>query len=145
MIVLWSPIGPSVTTVALWNKKETIKNHILSVALAMALWPGAIIITFFGVVPILTLDYTLQSIHDTLSNQEQTQLLIHMIGKGAANLYQVVKLYFFGFQIVCEAKYLFVLVSIRSSDVLGFIKLSEMRVIGQLIVLGTLLRVQVWL
>ena len=81
MIVLWSPIGPSVTTVALWNKKETIKNHILSVALAMALWPGVVQSSLRFLVSYQFLHwiipYTLQSIYDALSKQEQTQPLIH--------------------------------------------------------------------
>ena len=60
---------------------------------------GAVVLTIFGVVPILTLDYTLYTpIHicDALSKQEQTQPLVHTIENGAVNenLYQVDKLYF---------------------------------------------------
>ena len=87
--VLWPPIGPAVASVASWGKEEATKNPILSVALAMALWPAALLVAFIGV-PFLAMDFALQSGYNAMENQP----LIKNMEKGAANLYQVGKLYF---------------------------------------------------
>ena len=89
MKVLWPPIGPAVISVASWGKSEAIKNPVLSIALAMALWPTAVVVAFIGT-PILTIDYALQAGYNAVEDQP----LIQNIERSAANLCQVGKLYF---------------------------------------------------
>ena len=89
MRVLWPPIGPAVVSVACWGKNEAVKNPILSIALAMALWPTAVVVAFIGT-PILTIDYALQAGYNAVEDQP----LIQNIERSAANLCQVGKLYF---------------------------------------------------
>mmetsp|Transcript_29 Transcript_29/g.34 ORF Transcript_29/g.34 Transcript_29/m.34 type:complete len:394 (-) Transcript_29:48-1229(-) len=87
--VLWPPIGPAVLSAASWGQEEAMKNPILSVGLAMALWPTALVASFVGV-PILCFDWALQSGYDALQGQD----VIVNIEKGASNLWQVGRLYF---------------------------------------------------
>lgn len=87
--VLWPPIGPSVISVASWSKDEAVKNPILSIALALALWPTAIIVAFIGT-PILTIDYALQAGYNAVEDRP----LVQNLERSAANVCQVGKLYF---------------------------------------------------
>lgn len=87
--LLWPPIGPAVISLASWGKDEATKQPILSIAIALALWPTALILAFIGI-PLLAFDITLQSGYDVFQDQE----IIQNMEKGAANLVQIAKLYF---------------------------------------------------
>jgi hypothetical protein len=87
--VLWPPVGPAVISVASWGKDEAVKHPILSIAMAMALWPTAIIVAFIGT-PILAVDFALQSGYNALEDQP----ILKNVERGAANLCQVGKLYY---------------------------------------------------
>jgi len=104
MRVLWPPIGPAVLNVASWGKEEAMHHPILSIALAMALWPMAIIVAFVGA-PILAVDYALQSSYDALSKENggsssdsdsysEPNPILRNVEIGAANLCHVGKFYY---------------------------------------------------
>ena len=87
--VLWPPIGPAVASAASWSREAAVKNPILSIALAMALWPAALIGAFIGA-PLLAADWALQSGYNAI----QDQPLVENVERGASNLFQVGKLYY---------------------------------------------------
>ncbi len=87
--VLWPPIGPYVESAASWGKNEFVKSPILSIALAMVLWPTAVVAAFIGT-PILTMDYALQAGYNAVEDQP----IIQNLERSAANLCQVGKLYY---------------------------------------------------
>lgn len=87
--ILWPPIGNAVGSVASWGKEKAVKNPILSIALAMTLWPAALIGAFLGG-PILAADWCLQKSYDALRNQP----VVEAAEMSAANIYQVGKFYF---------------------------------------------------
>ena len=89
MRILWPPIGPAVADIASWGKESTIKNPILSIALAMTLWPAALFGAFIGG-PILAADWCLQSSYEALREQP----VMETAEKSAANLFNVGKFYF---------------------------------------------------
>ena len=68
MRILWPPIGPAVADIASWGKESAIKTPILSIALAMTLWPAALFRAFIGG-PILAVDWCLQSSYEALKEQ----------------------------------------------------------------------------
>ena len=74
---------------ASWSREAAVKNPILSIALAMALWPAALIGAFVGA-PLLAADWALQSGY----NAVQDQPLVENVERGASNLFQVGKLYY---------------------------------------------------
>lgn len=86
---LWPPIGPATLSLASWGKDEAMKRPILSIALAMTLWPSALIGAFIGV-PILAADWCLQSTYDTLKDTP----LIESAEMGASNLLEVGRFYY---------------------------------------------------
>eukprot|EP00566_Odontella_aurita_P010657 CAMPEP_0113561022 /NCGR_PEP_ID=MMETSP0015_2-20120614/19754_1 /TAXON_ID=2838 /ORGANISM="Odontella" /LENGTH=404 /DNA_ID=CAMNT_0000462789 /DNA_START=194 /DNA_END=1408 /DNA_ORIENTATION=- /assembly_acc=CAM_ASM_000160 len=89
MRVLWPPLGPSVATASKWGADAASKNPILSVALGMALWPAAIMASFVGV-PLLAADWAIQKGYDSM----QDGPVVEAAEQGAANLYEVGKLYY---------------------------------------------------
>ena len=88
--LLWPPIGQSIISIASWSKEESIKHPILSIALALSLWPSLFIIAFISP-PLLLMDYTLQYTYDNIL---QNTPLIQKLEHGAANMYQIGKLNF---------------------------------------------------
>ena len=89
MRVLWPPLGPAVASAASWGADAASNNPILSVALGLALWPGAIVAAFIGA-PLVAVDHAVQSTYD--ANKDSS--VIEAAERGAANLYQVGKLYY---------------------------------------------------
>ena len=87
--ILWPPIGPAIGSIGSWGKDAAVKNPILSIVLAMTLWPAAFIGAFIGG-PILAADWCLQSSYNSLKDQP----ILETAEKGAANLYQVGNFYF---------------------------------------------------
>lgn len=89
MRVLWPPLGPAVASAASWGADAASNNPILSVALGLALWPAAIVAAFIGA-PLVAVDHAVQSTYD--ANKDSS--VIEAAERGAANLYQVGKLYY---------------------------------------------------
>ena len=89
MRVLWPPLGPAVASAASWGADAASNNPILSVALGLALWPAAIVAAFIGA-PLVAVDHAVQSTYDANKNSS----VIEAAERGAANLYQVGKLYY---------------------------------------------------
>jgi hypothetical protein len=89
MRVLWPPLGPAVASVASWGADRASNKPILSVALGLALWPAAIVAAFIGA-PLVAVDHAVQSTYD--ANKDSS--VIEAAERGAANLYQVGKLYY---------------------------------------------------
>jgi len=89
MRVLWPPLGPAVASVASWGADAATNNPILSVALGLALWPAVIVGAFIGA-PLVAVDHAVQSTYD--ANKDSS--VIEAAERGAANLYQVGKLYY---------------------------------------------------
>ena len=89
MRVLWPPLGPAVESAASWGADAASNNPILSVALGLALWPAAIVAAFIGA-PLVAVDHAVQSTYDANKNSS----VIETAERGAANLYQVGKLYY---------------------------------------------------
>lgn len=87
--ILWPPIGDAVGSVASWGKDRAVENPILSIGLAMTLWPAALIGAFIGG-PIVAADWCLQKSYDALRDQS----VVEAAEVSAANLYQVGKFYF---------------------------------------------------
>jgi hypothetical protein len=87
--ILWPPIGDAVVSVASWGKDRAVENPILSIALAMTLWPAALIGAFIGG-PIVAADWCLQKSYNALRDQS----VVEAAEVSAANLYQVGKFYF---------------------------------------------------
>lgn len=87
--ILWPPIGPAFKDVLCWGKNEAVKSPILSIVLAMVLWPTALIGAFIGG-PILAADWCLQSGYNAVKDQP----LIETAERGASNLFQVGRFYF---------------------------------------------------
>ncbi len=87
--ILWPPIGPALKDVLCWGKNEAVKSPILSIVLAMVLWPTALIGAFIGG-PILAADWCLQSGYNSVKDQP----FIETAEKGASNLFQVGRFYF---------------------------------------------------
>ena len=89
MRVLWPPLGPAVASAASWGADAASNNPILSVALGLALWPAAIVAAFIGA-PLVAVDHAVQSTY----NANKDSSVIEAAERGAANLYQVGKLYY---------------------------------------------------
>lgn len=89
MRVLWPPLGPAVASAASWGADAASNNPILSVALGLALWPAAIVAAFIGA-PLVAVDHAVQSTYDANKNSS----VVETAERGAANLYQVGKLYY---------------------------------------------------
>jgi len=87
--ILWPPIGPAVGSAASWGKDNALQNPILSIALAMTLWPAALIAAFIGG-PIVAADWCIQKSYDSLKGKPA----IEAAEISVANLYQVGKFYF---------------------------------------------------
>lgn len=87
--ILWPPIGDAVGSVASWGKDRAFENPILSIALAMTLWPAALMVAFIGG-PIVAADWCLQKSYDALRDQP----VVEAAEVSAANLFQVGKFYF---------------------------------------------------
>ena len=87
--LLWPPLGPAVASAGKWGADAASNTPVLSVALAMALWPGAVAGAFLGV-PILAADWVLQRGYNAAKNGP----VIEAAERGVANLYQVGKLSF---------------------------------------------------
>ena len=87
--VLWPPLGPAVASAGKWGADAASKNPILSVALAMALWPAALVAAFVGA-PLVAVDHAIQKGYD--ANKDSS--IVEAAERGAANLYQVGKLYY---------------------------------------------------
>jgi hypothetical protein len=83
--LLWPPMGPTMTQAAIWGKDMAMKKPILSIALAMTLWPTVIVAGFIGAT-----DWVLQSTY----NRFQDHPLIENLEMGAHNLLDIAKLYF---------------------------------------------------
>ena len=86
---IWPPIGPSITSAAIWGQDIAIKQPILSIALAITLWPTAIVACFVGV-PILATDWVLQSSYDKFQHHP----VMENLEMGASNLLDIAKFYF---------------------------------------------------
>jgi hypothetical protein len=86
---LWPPIGPAVGSLASWTVDEAFKRPILSIALAMTLWPSALIGAFIGA-PILAADWCIQSGYEKLKDTS----LVEAAEISASNLLQVGRFYF---------------------------------------------------
>lgn len=89
MRALWPPLGPAVASAGQWGADAASKNPILSVALGMALWPAAIMASFVGA-PLLAADWALQKGYEAA----QDGPVVEAAERGAANLYEVGKLYY---------------------------------------------------
>jgi len=87
--ILWPPIGPAVGSAASWGKDNALQNPILSIALAMTLWPAALIAAFIGG-PIIAADFCLQKSYDAVKDKP----VMEAAEVSAANVYQVGKFYF---------------------------------------------------
>jgi len=87
--VLWPPLGPAVASAGKWGADAASKNPVLSVALAMALWPAALVAAFVGA-PLVAVDHAIQKSYD--ANKDSS--IVEAAERGAANLYQVGKLYY---------------------------------------------------
>jgi hypothetical protein len=74
---------------ASWTKDEALKRPILSIALAMTLWPSALIGAFIGA-PILAADWCIQSGYEKFKNTS----VIETAEVSASNLIQVGRFYF---------------------------------------------------
>jgi hypothetical protein len=86
---LWPPIGPTVGSLASWTVDEALKRPILSIALAMTIWPSALIGAFIGA-PILAVDWCIQSGYEMLKDTS----IVESAEIGASNLVQVGRFYF---------------------------------------------------
>jgi hypothetical protein len=86
---LWPPIGPAVASMASWTKDEALKRPILSIALAMTLWPSALIGAFIGA-PIIAADWCIQSGYEKFKKTS----IIETAEVSASNLIQVGRFYF---------------------------------------------------
>jgi len=89
MRVLWPPLGPAVASAGKWGTDAATKSPVLSAALGLALWPAAIMAAFIGA-PFLAADWALQKGYDASKDGP----VVEAAEKGAANLYQVGKLYY---------------------------------------------------
>lgn len=89
MRVLWPPLGPAVASAGQWGADAASKKPILSVALGMALWPAAIVTSFVGA-PLLAADWAVQKGYEAA----QDGPLVEAAERGAANLFEVGKLYY---------------------------------------------------
>lgn len=89
MRCIWPPIGPAVGSLASWGKDEALKKPILSIALAMTLWPAVLIGAFLGG-PIIAADWCLQKSYEALKDKP----ILEAAEISAANVYQVGKFYF---------------------------------------------------
>ena len=87
--MLWPPIGPALGSAASWGKDNALQKPILSIALAMTLWPAALIAAFVGG-PILAADWCLQKSYDAVKDKP----VMEAAEVSAANVYQVGKFYF---------------------------------------------------
>lgn len=87
--MLWPPIGPALGSAASWGKDNALQKPILSIALAMTLWPAALIAAFVGG-PILAADWCLQKSYDAVKYKP----VMEAAEVSAANVYQVGKFYF---------------------------------------------------
>jgi len=87
--MLWPAIGPAVGSAASWGKDNALQNPILSIALAMTLWPAALIAAFIGG-PIVAADWCLQKSYNSLKDKP----VIEAAEVSAASLYQVGKFYY---------------------------------------------------
>ena len=88
MRCLWPPIGPHVASAASWSAENAIQNPIVSIALAFALWPAALVGALLGG-PLLMTDWVLQSTYEKAVAQEEPWVTVAEVG--LANGYNVVK------------------------------------------------------
>ena len=89
MRCLWPPLGPAVALAGKWGADEASKRPILTVALAMALWPAALVAALIGA-PLVAVDHAVQKTYEANRNSSIVAVAEH----GAANLFHVGKLYY---------------------------------------------------
>lgn len=85
---LWPPIGPAVGQALHWTKDELEQQHwLLSVALALTLWPAAVVTAVVGT-PAVLADHCLQTVYQHFQNTP----LLTAAEVAAAQVYQTSRL-----------------------------------------------------
>jgi hypothetical protein len=95
--VLWPPLGPAVKSACQWGKDEAEKKPLLAVALAITLWPCAVVTAVVGA-PLVLADGLLQNAYDSFSDGP----LVENLERGAAQLYHAGRLSFLCGGLMCR-------------------------------------------
>jgi hypothetical protein len=95
--VLWPPLGPAVKSACQWGKDEAEKKPLLAVALAITLWPCAVVTAVMGA-PLVLADGLLQNAYNSFSDGP----LVENLERGAAQLYHAGRLSFLCGGLMCR-------------------------------------------